>query len=187
MNELSSAATSAGALAAVSARRRSPRARLRSLVGIRGKLFTSYMGATLVLVVGLASFGQMQLAEDTAERADFRRRILRVTYEVQNEMLRAEATQRGFLLTRDERYLDPQRSGPLQQPLERRLDELNRLAGVYPIQSRLATRIARNVRLKMAEIDNTVTAVRAGRDPMPIFERSQGEELTNAIRADASL
>jgi signal transduction histidine kinase len=187
VSELTGTARSTGALVGGRAQPPRRRARLRSLVGIRGKLLTSYMGATLVLAVGLASFGQMQLAEDTAERAEFRRRILSVTFAVQNEVLLAEAAQRGFLLTRDERYLDPLRSGPLPQPLERKLDELTRLAAVYPIQTRLATRIARNVRLKLAEIDNTVSAVRAGRDPMPIFERSHGAELTDAIRADASL
>jgi signal transduction histidine kinase len=179
-------ATATDVLPDVRRRRRSRAARLRALVGIRGKLFTSYMGATLVLLVGLASFGQMQLAEDTAQRADFRRQILGVALEIQNAILNADSAQRGFLLTRDERYLDEQ-SGPLLPPLEHQLDELTRLAAQYPIQADLATRIARNTRLKLAEIDNTVTAARAGRDPMLIFDRAHGEELTNAIRADASV
>ncbi|HEX2679427.1 MAG TPA: CHASE3 domain-containing protein, partial [Polyangiales bacterium] len=157
---------------------------LRALVGIRGKLLASYLSATLVLLVGLTSFGQMQLAEDTAERADARRQMLRVTLEIQNAILNAETAQRGFLLTRDERYLDAQ-AGPLPPPLEHQLDELQRLAAHYPIQARLVNQIARNVRLKLAEIDNTVTAVRKGLDPMPVFQRAHGEELTDAIRADA--
>jgi signal transduction histidine kinase len=173
--------------AAVRSRRLSRRARLRELVGIRGKLFTSYMGATLVLVVGLASFGQMQLAEDTAQRADLRQRILSVTYGIQNELLIAEAAHRGFLLTHDERYLDPQRSGPLPRPLDQQLDQLTRLSAAYPMQNRLATRIVRNVRVKLARIDSAVAAVRAGRDPLPTFQAAQGEQLLKAIQADAHL
>jgi signal transduction histidine kinase len=182
-----SASTVADARTAVPARRLSRRARLGTLVGIRGKLFTSYMGATLVLVVGLASFGQMQLAEDTAHRADVRQRILGVTYQIQNELLVAEAAHRGFLLTHDERFIDAQRSGPLPRPLEQRLDQLTRLSAAYPIQNRLATRIVRNVRLKLARIDDAIAAVRAGRDPLPVFQAAQGEQLIKTIQADANL
>jgi signal transduction histidine kinase len=158
---------------------------LRTLVGIRGKLLASYMSATLVLLVGLTSFGQMQLAEETAQRAESRQQIMRVTLEIQNTILDAETAQRGFLLTRDERYLDAQ-AGPLPPPLEHQLDALMQLAASYPIQARLARQIARNVRLKLAEIDNTVTAARKGLDPLPVFERGHGEELSAAIRSDAA-
>ena len=161
-------------------------ARLRALVGIRGKLLTSYMGATLVLLVGLASFGQIQMAEDTAERAQFRDQILRVALQVQNTALIAETAQRGYLLTRDPRYLQPRAAAHLP-PIEHQLDELTRLAASYPGQAELALRIARNTRLKLAEIESTLSAARSGRNPLPLVESGHGQDLTDAISSDASV
>jgi signal transduction histidine kinase len=154
-------------------------------MGFRGKLVASYFCAALVLMVGLVSFMQMQLAEEKAARADHRRKILRVALEIRIAVLDAEAAQRGFLLTRDPAYLDAPVA--LDRTLEDLLRNLEGLAAGYPVQAQLASNIIRNTRLKMAEIDSALGAALAGRDPLPILRRAHNQPLAATIARDAEV
>ena len=108
-------------------RRESRRERMRAGLRFRGKLLASYMCAVLVLLVGLVSFVQMQLAEEQAARADHRRQILRAALEIQVAVLSAESAQRGYLLTKDPAFLQTE-LGPFGTPLEARIERLEALA-----------------------------------------------------------
>lgn len=115
------------------------------------------------------------------------------TLEVRDElravmgMLRdAEIGQRGFLLTRDEQYLEPYNSARAQVK-----QRIARLEELVPSNSEQAVRIEqlrKGAERRLEEVDSTVDLGREGRfgEALAIVNRDRGKALMDEIRAIVS-
>ena len=151
-----------------------------SAIDLRGKLFASYACATIVLVLGLATFFLVAAMDDALAEANRARRIVRGSLEVEVLLLAAESSQRGFLLTGEDRYLAPYREAV--PSLGERIAEVRELVepgspAVPPIGA-----LEENARAKVAELDRTLNAYRSGGDALQLVRTGEGQRLTDAIR-----
>lgn len=159
--------------------------RQRGLVGFRGKLFASYMSATVVLVVGLASFAQMQVAQTKERSSEHRRRIVREALEIENTILNALNAQRGFLLTGDRSLLEHSRAS-VPAGFDRRLDALLELAGREPYQADLTREIVRDARLAAAELQLTLDVLRQDEASSAQLRAGEDSRRSQELHADVA-
>jgi signal transduction histidine kinase len=156
------------------------------LVGFRGKLFASYMSATVVLVVGLASFAQMQVAQTKDQSSEHRRRIVREALEIENTILNASNAQRGFLLTGDRALLEHSQAS-VPAGFDRRLDDLLELAaGREPYQAELTREIVREARLAAAELERTLDVLRGGEASFAPLRTGADSPSSHQLHADVA-
>jgi signal transduction histidine kinase len=153
-------------------------------VGFRGKLFASYMSASVVLVVGLASFTQMQVAQSKERSAERRRKIVRGTLEIENTLLNAMTSQDRFLLTGDRAFLEHGRVSP-PAGFDRRLDALLQQTAADPAQAALAQQIVRSARTEVAELEANLKLLLRG-DVSEVRNRaSERSAASQALHAAA--
>ncbi len=158
--------------------------RRRGLVGFRGKLFASYMSASVVLVVGLASFTQMQVAQGKERSAERRRKILRGTLEIENTLLNAATSQQRFLLTGDRALLEHSRASP-PAGFDRQLDLLLRQAAGDPAQAALAQQIVRSARAEVVELETNLGLLLRGDVAEARVRTSERSSAAQALHAAA--
>lgn len=153
-------------------------------VGLRGKLLASYASATLVLLLGLATFAQGRAADHALREGERARLVARGTFETEVALLEAETGQRGYLLTRDEPYLEPYlRAAP---EIHTRLAALADLVEDDPEQAGRVKSLGANAERKLAEMEETLQLARSGGQPLTVVETGEGRRLGDAIRADVA-
>lgn len=111
------------------------------------------------------------------------------TYEVRNQareltisLSEAESSQRGYLLTRDESYLEPYRGAAAS--IDMRLLSLTALTDADPEQAARVRSIASEIVAKAAEMERTVALVaqRRGAEARTLIETGMGERLMDNLR-----
>ena len=136
----------------------------------------------MVLAMGLLEHRARQDVLDSAEWVSH-------TLQVQRELVRtrmlltdAETGQRGYLLTMDESYLDPNEQARAAMP--NALAQLRRLTADNPGQQQRLRDLDRLATEKVAELSDTVaTAQRGNRDAaMQVVIGGRGNTLMNDIR-----
>jgi signal transduction histidine kinase len=151
------------------------------------RLYWSFVVSTALaalLVVATIWFAALRQTEDDWVRhtLSVRNQIARVLTLVQ----RAEAGQRGFLLTGREMYLMPYRQAVEDLPAA--LDELGRLVADNPLQQQSLGRIRQVTIDKLRELRSTVDA-RQARNPegaLAIVNNDSGERMMDAVRSIAA-
>ncbi len=112
------------------------------------------------------------------------------TYEVRNQareltiaLTEAESSQRGYLLTRDESYLDPYRQAATS--IESRLLSLIAITQDDPAQAARVGSIARDIAEKSAEMAETVNLVENQRtaEARTLIQAGIGERVMDEVRA----
>ncbi len=143
------------------------------------RLFAIAVCAVLLLVGAL--FAGLQRVK--ADRAAIARtaHIDRVLSALERDLLDAETGQRGYLLTRDDKYLEPYTSSSVDAPLQ--LATLRQLTSNHE-SGEVVEKIPPVVFAKLAELAQTVALARAG-DPeaaMRIVKAGTGNDLIKTFR-----
>nr|WP_314258687.1 CHASE3 domain-containing protein [uncultured Devosia sp.] len=98
-----------------------------------------------------------------------------VTVNLRNALQDAETGQRGFLLTQDERYLEPYEAAVPEMPGY--IDRLDEVLAPYPESSTIAPTLRAIIENKLAEMAQTIDLVRDGRvsDAIDIIRTDRGK------------
>jgi PAS domain S-box-containing protein len=150
-------------------------------------LWKARWGAAILILVVLAIAGRayvdwsrFRAANADAARSD---RILDSTERLLTRMLDAETGQRGFLLTGEERYLEPFNQATKAVPEE--LSRLASLAGRDPQETANVDRLNRLVSQKMSELTQTIELRRTqgAKAAMEVVLSDRGRFAMDQIRA----
>lgn len=151
----------------------------RSLYG--SFIVTSVLAAIVVsatLCLAIASKTQLDWVQHTLDATNHIGRVRSLTQS-------AESGGRGYLLTRDETYLDPYRRA--LKNVRAALDELGALIADNPQQQQATTRLEQLVQADLKELGAAIEAFSSGRDAeaLTIFRRDRGlmaiGQLLNAM------
>jgi methyl-accepting chemotaxis protein len=139
-----------------------------------GKKLGTGFGLTLVLllIIGGVSYFSISSLIENAKLVAHTHQVLENLEAVLSLLKDAETGQRGFLLTRQERYLKPYEEALLK--LDQRIKDLRELTADNPNHKPRLDELERLKKLKLAELDKTIKARKA--DPLP--EREDAVDLT---------
>jgi CHASE3 domain sensor protein len=144
-------------------------------VQLRPKLVASYLCATLVLSVGVVTVIQNREAQAAADRSNSLGAVLHQLLEVQLTLRRAEAGQRGYLLTGDPRHRALYAAAAPR--MEERLTALAELVRDAPAQMHQVHRLRALARLKLAELAETIRVREAGGDALARMKSDAEQRL----------
>ena len=136
----------------------------------------------ILLAVDIVAYQSLTRLMDAASEVAARHAVLDEVAHVLEHLQNAETGQRGYLLTGDDRYLEPYHAAIME--LDRDLIELRTLTAADPLQPRRLDVLAGLVADKLAELSETVGARRRdGLDgALPIVRTDRGKRLMDAIR-----
>ena len=152
---------------------------------------TRWPNAILLLIIGAAMLGLIFLVYQTVEAERMQRERAQLTSDILQELQRVdtatvngETGQRGYLITLDDRYLEPFRQGREQiDPALRRLNEL--LSDNATLrQLELLDQIDVLARAKFSEMEDSVVLVQDGRllDARRAILTDEGQETMERLR-----
>jgi signal transduction histidine kinase/DNA-binding response OmpR family regulator len=148
---------------------------------IKNRVFLFAAGA-LLLILGLSYWDWMQFQKASADVLQTQETI-RQTEQVLSTVTEAETGQRGFIITGDERYLEPFQNAVRDLPRE--LAALNSsLAGKPELES-IVLRLDENIRAKFEELQRTIAEARAGRSDIAVqrVKTDVGKAYMDKIRS----
>ena len=137
------------------------------------------LAAAILIFINEASFQQSTTAVTHLEQAQQTRSAIN---RLVRQILDAETGQRGYLLTGDERYLEPYDTAA--KDINQNLDVLRQLFTPYPDQLGDFEMMSRHVLRKLAEIDLTVRMRKQGNEDgwKFVLTTDVGKEQMDAIR-----
>ena len=137
------------------------------------------LAAAILIFINEASFQQSTTAVTTLEQAQQTRSAIN---RLIRQILDAETGQRGYLLTGDERYLEPYDTAA--KDINENLDILRQQFTPYPDQLGDFEAMSRHVLRKLAEIDLTVRMRKQGNEDgwKFVLTTDVGKEQMDAIR-----
>lgn len=142
-------------------------------------------GVAFVLlgVVTTLSFRSVEALRSSQRWTVHTEQVLREIEAVESDLKDAETAQRGYLLTRQERFLGPYRSAPAS--VTRELETLRRLVADNPEQARRARALEELAARKLASMEATIEMGLRGEfdEASAIVRRGEGQELMDSIRA----
>jgi signal transduction histidine kinase len=146
---------------------------------IASGLLALLIGAAFAVL--LSSVTDLRAMERRARRSE---EVLEVANLLERQVVDLETGQRGFVITRQERFLEPWRRAQAALPAE--AATLERLAGTDPEQQARARRIAQAVTSYLRDYSIPLVAV-ARRDPVAaqtVAATAEGRRRMDAIRAE---
>ena len=137
------------------------------------------LATAIPIFINEASFQQSSAAVTTLEQAQYTRSAIN---RLIRQVLDAETGQRGYLLTGDERYLEPYDTAT--KDINQNLDVLRQLLAPYPDQLGDFEMMSHHVLRKLAEIDLTVRMRKQGNEDgwKFVLTTDVGKEQMDAIR-----
>ena len=137
------------------------------------------MAAAILISINEASFQQSSAAVVSLEEAQQTRSAIN---SLVRQILDAETGQRGYLLTGDERYLEPYDAA--SKDVNQNLDVLRQLFSTYPDQLVDFDLMSRHVSRKLAEMDLSVRMRKQGNEDgwKFVLTTDVGKEQMDAIR-----
>lgn len=139
------------------------------------------LGFALLITISACSIWLVNLARTDAAAVSHTLEVENSLAAVQILVRRAESSQRGYLLTRNPRYLQLFDASRGALPAE--LEELKGLTGDNPSQIASMDQLLPKIAEKMAEVERTVALGREGQweEALAIVTTDQGEALMQAI------
>jgi len=138
----------------------------------------------LVLLIGILAYRAWRAFALRNEQVQITRQVIADTNGLLSSLKDAETGQRGFLLTGEERYLEPYREALTQTPiLLKDLDDVT--ASRRPDQAQRVEKLKPLVRDKLEELNQTIQLRRnQGLAPaLAIVRTDRGQTIMNEIRA----
>ena len=143
------------------------------------------LAAALVffLVSGLVAFLNLRTLQDGSERIVRTHHAIVALDQMLSSIQDSETGQRGFLLTNDERYLEPYHAALRAIPLK--LDEIAQLSGESPAQRPRIASLRQHLDAKLAELKETIDLRRSQglERALAVVNSDRGKEEMDAIRA----
>jgi signal transduction histidine kinase/CheY-like chemotaxis protein/CHASE3 domain sensor protein len=138
------------------------------------------------LISGAVAYFNLQTLRDNNQRIVHSHEVIIVLDELLSNTQDAETGQRGFLLTNNEKYLEPYNSALLAIPP--RLDEIAQLTSDNPRQKPRIAALRLHVGGKLAELKETIDLRRTqGLDPaLAVVNSDRGKVEMDAIRAQVA-
>jgi signal transduction histidine kinase/CHASE3 domain sensor protein len=135
------------------------------------------------LISGAIAYSNLQILRDNNQQIVHSHEVIIALDELLSSAQDAETGQRGFLLTNNERYLEPYNSALLAIPP--RLDEITQLTSDNPAQTPRITALKLHARAKLAELKETIDLRRTqGLDSaLAVVNSDRGKVEMDAIRA----
>lgn len=142
------------------------------------------MALTFIMLIG-AAFSALTLSLRTSSNIDDAVEALKIRSELKEIMSLvqdAEIGQRGFLLTRDPRYLEPYNAARLL--IDRRLKALETIVEPDSEQAARFKQLREATRRRLQETDTTIALGREGRfgEALTVISRDGGKALMDEIR-----
>src|SRR5438445_2413113 len=116
-------------------------------------------GLTLLLAVGAVSYNSISKLIDSANWVTHTHQVLSGLDEAFGSLRDAETGQRGYVITGEERYLEPYRGA--RERVDRKLEELRRLTSDNPIQQQRLAALEPLTAAKFAELQTVIDLRRA--------------------------
>lgn len=135
------------------------------------------------LLSGVVGYRNLETLRDNNQKAIHSHEVDVALNELLSSIQDAETGQRGFLLTNDERYLEPYNAA--LTVVSRRLDEIARLTSNSPAQQARIERLKLQVDAKLAGIRETIELrrTRGFEAAVAVVNTGQGKAEMDAIRA----
>ncbi len=135
------------------------------------------------LVSGAVAFVNLQSLREGNERVTQTHRTIVALDQMLSNVQDAETGQRGFLLTKDERYLEPYDNA--LQAIPPKLDQIEQLTGDNPEQRPRIAALRQQVDAKLAELKDTIELRRSQtlEQALSIVNSDRGKVAMDAIRA----
>jgi CheY-like chemotaxis protein/CHASE3 domain sensor protein len=160
---------------------------VRSSMPLPPKTLIGFLLAVIaVVIIALLSYQSLQTTTNTARNLTGSVELLRRLQALLSTLKDAETGQRGFLLTGEESYLTPYTDAKDALPDE--IKALRALLGNRPEQARRLDALESIANLKMAELESTVAARRAGHPDAALatVRTDRGKIYMDRIRDAAS-
>src|SRR5215208_963356 len=153
----------------------------RRRVAVR-RLALALSPAAVVLAFGLLVHATLAWERETNRWVRHTHEVLERVQQSTMRLVDAETGERGFLLTGNERYLEPYRNARPQ--LERELAALRQLTRDNPRQQSALDTLTRIARRRLATLDSAIALRRtSGLAPaLVVIERGRGKELMDEAR-----
>ncbi|MDE1992185.1 MAG: response regulator [Rhizobiaceae bacterium] len=156
----------------------------KGTLGLDPVVAFSLAGALVFFVVsGLVAYFNLQTLRSDNDRIVHSHEVIIALDELLSSAQDAETGQRGFLLTNDERYLDPYNSALAAMP--ERLDEIAQLTSDNAAQQPRIAALRQHVAAKLAELKETIDLRRTkGADAaLAVVNSDRGKVEMDAIRS----
>ena len=148
------------------------------------KIVISLAGAALLITLGVAiSFWSFRQIEETSIARAHTRDILNSANDLLSSLKDAETGQRGYLLTGDERFLEPYLA--VRNGINEHLDQLRQITLIDAAHKHLDA-AAPLINAKMAELSRTIELRHnhGNAASLAIVGSGQGKQLMDSIRAE---
>ncbi|AMK26206.1 response regulator [Sphingobium sp. TKS] len=141
------------------------------------------LGLAFFLISGATAYLNIQALRESDQSIRHTHSVLSALDKLRSTLQDAETGQRGYLLTGAQTYLEPYRSAVAELP--RRLDGIARLTGGNPVQQASLEGLRRHIEAKLAELDESIAASRAGdmAAALATVRSDRGKIEMDAIRA----
>ena len=156
----------------------------RRRLGLDPVVAFSLAGALVFfLISGAIAYSNLQTLRDNNQQIVHSHEVIIALDELLSSAQDAETGQRGFLLTNNERYLEPYNSALLAIPP--RLDEIAQLTSDNPAQTPRITALKLHARAKLAELKETIDLRRTQglNSALAVVNSDRGKVEMDAIRA----
>jgi CHASE3 domain sensor protein len=118
------------------------------------------LGLLIIVVVGVRSFIRIQQVAESNRMVTQTHEVLEKLEHVLSLLKDAETGQRGFVLTGEERYLEPYNTAVVE--IRKEIDSVTSLTKNNPAQQRSVQQLAELSREKLDELQETIKLSREG-------------------------
>ncbi len=149
---------------------------------VRSTLLFLLIGTGILIGIIVATFGLVERTRATFDYILQERNIRRMAADLMQKLTDAETGQRGFVITRNELFLQPYEGAASE--IREDLERLGEAVKDRPIKAAQMDRLRDRVRGKLAEMGQAINLVRSGEQDQAIelVQSDVGRELMDDIR-----
>ncbi|MFN4204943.1 MAG: sensor histidine kinase [Agrobacterium albertimagni] len=150
---------------------------------VRSTLLFLLIGTAILVGIIVATFGLVERTQTTFEYILQERNIRRMSADLMQKLTDAETGQRGFVITRNELFLQPYESAVGE--IREEVDRLAAAVADRPIKAAQMDRLRERIRGKLAEMGQAINLVRSGEQAQAVelIQSDVGRELMDDIRS----
>jgi signal transduction histidine kinase len=150
---------------------------------VRSSLLFLLIGTAILVGIIVATFGLVERTQTTFEYILQERNIRRMSADLMQKLTDAETGQRGFVITRNELFLQPYESAVGE--IREEVDRLAAAVADRPIKAAQMDRLRDRIRGKLAEMGQAINLVRSGEQAQAVelIQSDVGRELMDDIRS----
>ncbi|MDM7982398.1 MAG: CHASE3 domain-containing protein [Rhizobium sp.] len=150
---------------------------------VRSTLLFLLIGTAILIGIIVATFGLVERTQATFEYILQERNIRRMAADLMQKLTDAETGQRGFVITRDELFLEPYESAV--GAIREEVDRLATAVADRPVKAAQMDRLRDRIRGKLAEMGQAINLMRSGEQAQAVelIQSDVGRELMDDIRS----